>query len=267
MLKNTATKIWVYCYDSTTNLPKTGDAANLTGYYSLDFGTRTVLTDTSATEHDSTNAKGWYWFDVAQAETNGDVVSYSCKSSTSNVVCLAVPAVHYTIPTTGLLAPATAGRTLVVDAAGLADANVVKAGASGSGVAWNSGAIQDTTFATDAITSSKLKTNAIDKIAAGVWRDAVAADFTQAGSVGLSVMNGVALGTGLTIASVSGAVGSVTGNVGGSVASVAGNVLGSVAAVATGGIVAASFATNAITAAASSLAPMPWPKSKAASRR
>jgi len=36
-------------------------------------------------------------------------------------------------------------------------------------------------------------------IAAGVWRDAVAADFTQVSSIGLSVMNGVALGTGLTI--------------------------------------------------------------------
>jgi uncharacterized membrane protein YuzA (DUF378 family) len=36
-------------------------------------------------------------------------------------------------------------------------------------------------------------------VAAGVWRDAVAADFTQASSIGKSVMNGVALGTGLTI--------------------------------------------------------------------
>ena len=39
-------------------------------------------------------------------------------------------------------------------------------------------------------------------VAAGVWRDAVAADFTQAGSIGLSVMNGVALGTGLTVNTV-----------------------------------------------------------------
>lgn len=52
------------------------------------------------------------------------------------------------------------------------------------------------------------------QIATGVWTDTVGADFTTALSVGKSVMNGVTLGTGLTVASVSGAVGSVTGAVG-----------------------------------------------------
>ena len=52
------------------------------------------------------------------------------------------------------------------------------------------------------------------EIATAVWTDTTAGDFTVAASVGKSVMNGVALGTGLTIASVSGAVGSVTGAVG-----------------------------------------------------
>jgi hypothetical protein len=52
------------------------------------------------------------------------------------------------------------------------------------------------------------------QIATGVWTDTTAGDFTTALSVGKSVMNGVSLGTGLTIASVSGAVGSVTGAVG-----------------------------------------------------
>lgn len=58
------------------------------------------------------------------------------------------------------------------------------------------------------------------QVATGIWQDTTAGDFTTAASVGKSVMNGVALGTGLTVASVSGAVGSVTGNVGGSTASV-----------------------------------------------
>src|SRR6266853_4155084 len=49
------------------------------------------------------------------------------------------------------------------------------------------------------------------QIATGVWTDATAGDFTAALSVGKSLMNGVALGTGLTVAAVSGAVGSVTG--------------------------------------------------------
>lgn len=79
-------------------------------------------------------------------------------------------------------------------------------------------------------------------IATAVWQDATAGDFTAAGSVGKSVMNGVALGTGLTIVSVSGAVGSVTGNVGGNVV---GNVVGSVASV-TAGVTLAASAVQAI---------------------
>jgi hypothetical protein len=39
-------------------------------------------------------------------------------------------------------------------------------------------------------------------IASGVWKDTTASDFTTASSVGLSVMNGVSLGTGLTVNTV-----------------------------------------------------------------
>jgi hypothetical protein len=41
------------------------------------------------------------------------------------------------------------------------------------------------------------------QIATGVWQDATAGDFTAANSVGKSVMNGVALGTGLTVNALS----------------------------------------------------------------
>lgn len=99
MFKNTTgQKLSVYAWDSTTGLPKTGDAANLTAYYSLDDGTVTLATDTSATETDATNAKGYYLFDLSQAETNGDKIAFSAKSSTANIVVLAVPAVVYTTP-------------------------------------------------------------------------------------------------------------------------------------------------------------------------
>lgn len=74
------------------------------------------------------------------------------------------------------------------------------------GTAWGSGAITAASIASDAITDAK-----------------VASD--------------------VTIASVTGAVGSVTGNVGG-------NVTGSVGSVTTGGITSASFAAGAINAAA-----------------
>lgn len=99
MQKNTASqKLIVFAFDATTNLPKTGDAANLTAYRSLDYGTVTVLTDTSATEMDATNAKGYYLFDLTQAETNADTILFTCKSATSNIVVIGVPATVFTTP-------------------------------------------------------------------------------------------------------------------------------------------------------------------------
>lgn len=125
----------VYAFDSTTNLPKTGDAANITAYVSKDWGTVTVLGDTSATEMDATNAKGFYLFDATQAETNAEVLMVSAKSSTANIVVIGAPAVIFTLPTTGVLAPATLGRVAVVDASGLIDSNAVKIGPTGAGTA------------------------------------------------------------------------------------------------------------------------------------
>lgn len=135
MFKNVAAKFIVFAFDATTNVPKTGDAANITAYVSKDYGTVTVLGDTSATEMDATNAPGYYLFDAAQAETNADVLLVSGKSATANIKVIGAPAAIFTRPTTGWLAPTTAGRTLVVDANGLADANMVKAGPTGSGTA------------------------------------------------------------------------------------------------------------------------------------
>lgn len=135
MFKNVAAKFIVFAFDATTNVPKTGDAAQITAYVSKDYGAVTVLADTSATEMDATNAPGYYLFDAAQGETNGDILLVSGKSSTANIKVIGAPAAIYTRPTTGWLAPATAGRTLVVDASGLADANMVKAGPTGSGTA------------------------------------------------------------------------------------------------------------------------------------
>lgn len=90
MFKNVATKIELYAFDTTTGAAKTGDAANITAYVSKDHGAVTVLGDTSATEMDATNAKGWYLFDVAQAETNADTLLFSGKSSTANISVVGV---------------------------------------------------------------------------------------------------------------------------------------------------------------------------------
>jgi hypothetical protein len=79
-------KVQLFAYDYSTGAPKTGDAANLTAYLKIDSGALTALTDTSATEVSSTNAPGWYEFDVTQAETNGVDLLFTGKSSTANVV-------------------------------------------------------------------------------------------------------------------------------------------------------------------------------------
>lgn len=149
MFKNVASqKLIVYAYDATTGAPKTGDAANLTAYVSKDFGSVTVLGDTSATEMDATNAKGSYLFDLTQGETNADCAHFTGKSSTANIYI--VPQTIYTDPPSY------------------------------------------TSFVTPANLTAA-------QIATGVWQDTTAGDFTTALSVGKSVMNGVALGTGLTI--------------------------------------------------------------------
>jgi hypothetical protein len=91
-------------------------------------------------------------------------------------------------------------------------------------------AIHATAIAQNAITASVLATDAVSEIADGVW-DEARSGHVAAGSFGEGV------------ASVTGAVGSVTGNVGG-------NVTGSVGSVAAGGIASTSFAAGAITATA-----------------
>lgn len=74
------------CIDSATNLPKTGDAANLTCYVSKDHGALTALTDTTATEVNATNAPGLYDFDLTGPESDGHEVWYTGKSTTVGII-------------------------------------------------------------------------------------------------------------------------------------------------------------------------------------
>ena len=106
MLKNVAgQKIQLFAFVPSTGLPKTGDAANLTAYVSKDHGSVTVLADTSAAEMDATNAKGVYVFDLAQGETNADELTFSAKSSTSDVSI--VSRFVTTVPASGVAAQTT----------------------------------------------------------------------------------------------------------------------------------------------------------------
>lgn len=115
MYKNTASQhIQFYAFDSTTNAPKTGDAANITAYVSIDGGAATVLSDTSASEISSTLAKGSYQFDLTQAETNGNTLLFSAKSSTANVVLY--PVLLQTFPACFGIAGGAAGGPLIAGA-------------------------------------------------------------------------------------------------------------------------------------------------------
>lgn len=99
MFKNVAgQKVRLFAFDATTNLPKTGDQANITASVSKDGGAVTDLADTSATQEDATKAPGYYQFDLSQAESNADILAFSGRSSTANVVVIATPVVVFTRP-------------------------------------------------------------------------------------------------------------------------------------------------------------------------
>ena len=155
--------------------------------------------------------------------------------------------------------PATSGRSMVVDAAGLVDSNVVKLGPSGSGTAQTA---RDVGGNVDVATSTRLASASYTtppttaQIATGVWQDTTAGDFTVASSIGKSLYTtgnapGAASGLALvgsnmgTVSSVTGSVGSVTGAVGSVTGNVGGNVVGSVASVTgnVGGNVVGSVAS------------------------
>jgi hypothetical protein len=248
MFKNTAgQKVTFLAIDTTTNLPKTGDAANLTAYVSIDDGSVTSLggsPQTAATEKDATNAPGLYDFALAQAESNGDKLVFAGRSNTSGVRL--VPITIYTRPPNfGAMSINSSGQLDMIKLAGTTQtardigASVLLSTGTGTGqLDFTSGVVKANlaqilgtaltetagqiaagfkkffNIATPAATMDHLilvdtvttVTNQLTAgaIATGVWQDAVAGDFTAANTIGKSIMNGVALGTGLTINSYTG---------------------------------------------------------------
>lgn len=116
----------------------------------------------------------------------------------------------FTIRKNSALKPATAGRTVVVDAAGLVDANTVKVGPTGSGTAQTARDIGASVLLSSGTGTGQISlssglvtlagvthtgaviptvttvTNQLTAaaIATGVWRDSTAGDFTVASSIG-----------------------------------------------------------------------------------
>jgi lysophospholipase L1-like esterase len=87
-LKNkSGQKLAIFAIDlsATPAAPKTGEAANITAQISLDGGPAAALIDTNPTELDAVNMPGIYIFDLAQAETNADLISIYPTCSTADV--------------------------------------------------------------------------------------------------------------------------------------------------------------------------------------
>jgi hypothetical protein len=130
-------------------------------------------------------------------------------------------------------AGAAGSTTLTALASGSITAAVIATGAiDADAIADN--AIDAGAIAADAITAAKIADGAIDAAT-------FAAGAINAAAIAADAITDAKVASDVTIASVTGAVGSVTGNVGG-------NVTGSVGSVAAGGITASSIATGAVDA-------------------
>lgn len=268
MFKNVASqKLMVFAFDATSNLPKTGDAANITAYVSKDYGAVTVLADTSATEMEATNGKGYYLFDLAQAETNADTLLFSAKSGTANIVVIGAPAVVFPVAANfSSLSVDSNGRVdvgkllgtawLTPGTAGTPDVNVklwnglttvalplvpttagrtldVSAGGEG-GLDWANVGSPTTSLALTGTTIAVTQKVDVDTIKTN--------PVVNAGTITFPTTATLASTTNLT----AGTIATVSGNVNGSV----GSVTGAVGSVGAGGISASSFGAGAIDAAA-----------------
>lgn len=247
MFKNVASqKMIAFAFDATTNLPKTGDAANLTAYVSKDYGTVTVLGDTSATEMDATNAKGYYLYDLTQAETNADTLLFSAKSSTANIVVIGAPATVFTNPPNFTATSIDSnGRVDLIKVAGTTQtardlgASVLLSSGTGTG---------QLSLSAGTVLLQATQTGVTIPTVTNLTNAPTAGDFTATmkTSIGTAVAaSAVASVTGNVGGNVTGSVGSVTGAVASVTGNVGGNVTGSVGSVASGGITEASFATTA----------------------
>ncbi len=176
---------------------------------------------------------------------------------------------------TSISAPATAG---ILDVNVKNIKNATTAGAAGYvGLDWGNITAPTTTVVLSGTTVgvATTVTNQLTaaQIATGVWQDTTAGDFTTSASIGKSVMNGVALGTGLTINAYTGntvqtgdsfariglagagltnidlpnqtmdIVGNITGNLSGSVGSVTGLTASNLDATVSSRLASGSYTT------------------------
>jgi hypothetical protein len=211
----------------------------------------------SFTEDGST---GSYKYALAQADTNGNDISIIVTATGAMPVCVnfvttaADPTDGVRLGLTALpnaAASAVGGLPVAVDTSGRVDVLKINGTSQtardlGASVITASGTV---TTVTNQLTAAQ--------IATGVWQDTTAGDFTTALSVGKSIMNGVSLGTGLTVNDITTKTGyslsgtqtfNVTGNITGNLSGTVGSVTGAVGSV-TGAVGSVTGAVGSVTAA------------------
>lgn len=180
--KNTAGQgFYLFDYDTTNNAPKTGDAANLTVYRSLDGGTATAITG-SVTEVSATSMPGIYWVSVSQADTNGNLFAFYGISTTSG--CRCDPFVGATNATQTGDSYARVSLSLPAVAAG-SDGGlpILSNGTVGANLKFIAG--NSATSSGNVTFPSTISSLTAAGAAAAVWQDPTAsADFSTVGSIG-----------------------------------------------------------------------------------
>jgi hypothetical protein len=194
MQKNVAGQKWrVFAFDRSSNVPKTGDAANITASISIDGAALTGTNDTNPTEL----ADGFYEFDLTQAETNGDSLLISPSSVTASIQVVGCPACISTNPASwGDDVIQTGDNFARIGVAGvgltnIGDSRMANLDATVSSRLAPAGTLAAVTLvngiANDVIDSDVLAATAITEIGNGaadaVW-DEAASDHNSAGSFG-----------------------------------------------------------------------------------
>lgn len=213
----------------TTYQPSTGAAFTLGGTPAL-----SVYKDNSTTES-TTGVSLTASFDSRTGlnhfaiDTSADGTFYSAGSffdvvitagTVDGVSVVGAVVANFTIRKNSSLKPTTAGRTLVVDAAGLADANVVKVGPTGSGTAQTARDIGASVLLSSGSGTGQLDfTSGVVKANATQWLGGTipAVNVTGVPLVDLKYTLGTispATAGSVRADAVTGAVGSVTGAVG-----------------------------------------------------
>lgn len=204
-------KLELFVIDRTTGGPKTGDAANLTFYVSIDGDTTPdAITDNTQVEISSTDSPGVYRVGLSQAETNGVNLLFTGKSSTSDtdVVPWRVATVPAGFSTLTIASNATAANvthnagTSITSSGGRQEVNVSHVGGSTTPVT-NIGTVFNTDFATNYNTTDDMWNVNVDNvngeaydtaIGAAVW-DYPRASLSTGGSVGEYIDEGVLVGS------------------------------------------------------------------------